>query len=159
MYTFEQVLPLIKPSYGKLCCRKRVGYYHSLSVDFGERIYHHQKRNVDPFYGEWQFRTYNRMWRITRDEHVILEGQNNTGTNDELDEALQQIEFGRVVNISISKQHSLTLKLDNGLSIDFLISDREEDICTIFLPNNRYLTYTCNQVWEYDTSDMVDKSS
>lgn len=154
MYTFEQVLPLIEGSYSEVCCRKRVGYYYSLAVDFGEKIYHYQKRNADPFYGEWQFRTYNRMWKITRDEQVILEGQNNTGSNDDLDDELQQIKFGRLVNISITDSLNLVLRLDNNLSIEFLSSNRDEDICTIFLPKNRCVTYQFDGSWTYEKSNM-----
>ncbi|MFZ2555082.1 hypothetical protein [Psychrobacter urativorans] len=154
MYTFEQVLPLIEGSYGETCCRKRVDYYYSLAVDFGKKIYHNKKRNVDSFYGEWQFRTYNRMWKIIKDEQVILQGQSNTGSNDDLDDLLQQIEFGRLINISINTDLDLVLELDNGLSIEFLSRSKEEEICVIFLPNNGYLTYHFNQDWEYDISDI-----
>ncbi|WP_435950277.1 hypothetical protein [Psychrobacter sp. DM8] len=154
MYAFEQVLPLIEPSYGWVCCRKRVGYYYSFAIDFGEKIYHNQERNVDPYYGEWQFRTYNRMWKIIKEDKVILEGQNNSGTNDDLDNALQQIEFGKLINILVTDDLNLALKLDNGLSIEFLISSRKEDICTIFLPKNRCLAYQSDGSWVYEKSDM-----
>lgn len=155
MYTFEQVLPLIEGSYGEACCRKRVGYYYYLSIDFGEKIYHNRKRNVDPFYGEWQFRTYNRMWRIIKDDQVILQGQNNSGSNDDLDNMLQEIEFGRLVGISVNKEPSLTLTLDNGISIEFFpyltLGDEEFNI---FLRKNRCLVYHFGKGWQYGRGDL-----
>ena len=154
MYTFEQVLPLMKSSYGEVCCRKRVGYYYSFAIDFGEKEYHNHSKNVDPFYGEWQFRTYNQMWRIIKDKQVILEGQNNIGTNDNVDDAIQQIEFGRLINISINTDLDLVLQLDNGLSIEFLSHSKEDEICVIFLPKNRCLDYRADRGWEYEKSDM-----
>ncbi len=141
-------------SYGEVCCRKRIGYYYSFAVDFGKKEYHNNAKNVDPFYGEWQFRTYNRMWRILKDKQVILKGQNNSGTNDDVDDALQQIEFGRLIDISVTEDFNLALKLDNGLLIEFISHNDEEEICVVFLPNNGYLTYHFNQGWEYDTSDI-----
>lgn len=155
MYTFEQILPLVEPSYGELCCRKRVGYYYSFAIDFGEKIYHNQKRNIDPFYGEWQFRTYNCKWKIIKDEKIILEGQNNLGTNEDVDNELQQIEFGRLVGISANKDLSLTLTLDNMISIEFFpyltLGDEEFHI---FLPDNRCLVYHFSKGWQYGRGDL-----
>ena len=154
MYTFEQILPLIKPSFGEECCRKRVGYYYSFAIDFGQKIYHNQKRNVDPFYGEWQFRTYNRMWRIVKDDKIILEGQNNSGTNDDVDDALQQIEFGRLINVLVNNANDLVLELDDGLSIEFISCQKEDEVCSIFLPNERCLAFNNDLSWEYERSDL-----
>lgn len=154
MYAFEQMLPLIQGSYGKICCRKRVGYYYSLAVDFGEKFYHNRKRTIDPFYGEWQFRTYNRMWRILKDEQVILEGQNNVEDNNDVDEVLQQIEFGGLMKVSVNKAFGLVLELDNGLSIEFLSCSNENEVCTIFLPQNTCLVFNNDLSWEYGRGDM-----
>ncbi|WP_435979928.1 hypothetical protein [Psychrobacter sp. DM4] len=154
MYTFEQVLSLMEGSYDKVCCRKRVGYYHSFAIDFGPKIYHNQKRNVDLFYGEWQFRTYNRMWKILKDGQLILEGQNNTCSNDDLDDELQRIEFGRLMNILINNDNGLVLELDNGLSIGFISDQKEEEVCTIFLPKNRCLVFNNDLSWEYGRGDL-----
>lgn len=154
MYTFEQVLPLIKGSYGEVCCRKRVGYYYSFSIDFGKKEYHNNAKNVDPYYGEWQFRTYNRMWQIIKGGEIILQGQNNTGSNDDLDDRLQQIEFGRLINISVTKDFNLALILDNGLSIEFIRAIEEDEVCTIFLPQNRCLAFNNDLSWEYGRGDV-----
>ena len=155
MYTFEQILPLIKPSFGEACCRKRVGYYYSLSINFGEKIYHNKPRRADPFYGEWQFVCYHRMWKIFRSNHTILEGQNYSGTNDDLDNALQDIEFGRLISIFLNNANNLVLELDNDLSIEFSPHlENTDERFYIFLPQNRCLKYHFIQGWEYGRSDL-----
>lgn len=147
-------LPLIEASFGEECCRKRVGYYYSLAIDFGQKTYHNEPRNVDTFYGEWQFRTYNRMWRILRKGQVVLQGQNNTCSNDDLDGKLQQLEFGKLINIFMNTDFDLVLQLDNDLSIEFLNSSKEYKVCSVFLPQNRCLVYHFNQGWKYGRGDL-----
>lgn len=46
-YAFDDIYPLLQQNFGKRYCRKRVGYYNSLSVDFGDKTYHNRIKTTD----------------------------------------------------------------------------------------------------------------
>lgn len=151
-YQFEQILPLIEPSFGQSCIRKRIGDYGMLSVDFGQKIYHNKPRNADPFYGEWQFGSYHSAWRIFKENRLVLGSKSLFKTNQEFDEALQSIEFGKLQNFEQLNNFDFILTLNNATRIEFLTcSNSGNDECFhIFLPSARFLSYSFNNFWKYE---------
>ncbi|MGP5495633.1 hypothetical protein ACTXMK_10165 [Psychrobacter celer] len=151
MHTFEEVLPLIEDSYGEECCRKRVRFGNSISLGFGKKVYHEDSSLIDNFYGEWNYGCYHKLWRIKSGNETILQGWDDFENYLEIDRMLQQLDFGRLVKISIIEGISLIIELDNDLSVEFF-PDKEDDDEDFhaFLPDDKCLAYYFNQGWEYD---------
>lgn len=154
MYTFEEVIPLIENSFGKVCCRKRVRFGNSISIDFGHKRFHNKSNMVDPFYGEWSFGCYHKLWRILKNNKVILEGQNDFDSSEKMDRMLQQVDFGRLEGIVVLNNLDIVMILDNNIHIEFLASSKEEETFGVFLPKNKCLVYYANQGWEYGKGDL-----
>ncbi len=110
---------------------------------------------ADPFYGEWGFGCYHKLWRILKDNKIILEGQNDFDDYKETDIILQQIHFGKLVEIAVVNTLDIAMILDNNIRIEFLASHQEENTFDVFLPQNKCLVYYANQDgWEYGRSDL-----
>lgn len=155
MYTFKEILPLLEGSMGEVCCRKRVRFGDSISIDFGNRIFHNKPKMADPFYGEWSFGCYHKLWKVFRGNKIILEGQNDFDNYKETDSILQQTNFGRLIDITVVNTLDIAMILDNNICIEFLASRKEEDTFDVFLPQNKCLVYYANQGgWEYGRQDL-----
>lgn len=154
MYTFEQILPLIKPSFGEVCCRKRVRFGDSISIDFGRKNYHNDSSLIDLYYGEWSFNCYHKMWRILRGSEVVVEGWKDFENYKEIDDIVQKINFGKMLEILAVNNYDLALILDNDISIEFLSHSEDEETMGIFLPENTCLTFNSDLSWEYERSDL-----
>lgn len=155
MYTFKEILPLLAGSMGSVCSRKRVRFGNSISIGFGNKIFHNKPKMVDPFYGEWSFSCYHKLWRILQGNKVILEGLNDLYDYEEIDSILQQIDFGRLVEVTVVDTLDIAILLDNGIRIEFLACIEENDTLEVFLPHNKILVYYANQGgWEYGRIDL-----
>ncbi|AMN66546.1 hypothetical protein AK825_01395 [Psychrobacter sp. P11G5] len=154
MYKFEEILPLIEKSFGEVCCRKRVRFGNSVSIDFGNKVSHNKSKMADPFYGEWSFSCYHKLWRILKGNKIILEGQNDFVNYEETDSILQQIAFGRLIEVTVINTLNIAMILDNDIRIEFLACSEEEDTFEVLLPHNRCLVYYASQGWEYGRGDL-----
>ncbi|BFM03146.1 hypothetical protein Psyaliredsea_17930 [Psychrobacter alimentarius] len=110
---------------------------------------------VDPFYGEWSFGCYHKLWRVLSDNQIILKGQNDFDNYKETDSLLQQISFGRLIDITVVNTLDIAMIFDNNIRLEFLVSRKEENTFDVFLPQNKCLVYYGNQGgWEYGRSDL-----
>lgn len=87
---------------------------------------------VDPFYGEWSFGCYHKLWRVLSDNQIILKGQNDFDNYKETDSLLQQISFGRLIDITVVNTLDIAMIFDNNIRLEFLVSRKEENTFDVF---------------------------
>ena len=137
-YAFDDIYPLLQQNLGKICCRKRVGYYNSLSVDFGERIYHNRIKSMDKFYGEFGIIVYNRQWRVIHNGKVVMCAAQKFVSYDAADALLEHYDFGRLIDINPMEEIGIVIKLENGFSIE-VEPTADHEIIQFRLPDNKTL--------------------
>lgn len=138
---------------GKKCCRQRVGEWHSLSLGFGQKVYH-SKKTVDSFYGEWEVGTYSSAWRIIRSGEVLCGSKDNVNSLTELDNNLQDVLLGVIQSIELLSRFDIRINLDNEVNIDFMqISVEEDEIIHFFGPNNLFVEYRVSTGWKSGKSN------
>jgi hypothetical protein len=144
---------LTKPLLGKLCCKKRVWSFKSLTLGFGKKVYH-GKKLVDDFYGEWEIRTYCYAWRVIKNGQILCGSSDAVDRVDELTAVLKRIKFGRIISLDQLTNFDVRIGFDTGVAVDFLatVSDKDEGI-TIFCPNNRCVEFTTGSGWEIGPSN------
>jgi hypothetical protein len=139
---------------GKTCCRQRVGRGKSLSIGFGERILQSKPKVADPFYGEWEIGTYSSAWRIVDNSKILCGSLDVVDSIEELDEKLQQVRLGAVVDIEAVSLLDIRVKLERGVFVDFICASSEDDeMFHIFGPDNLYIEYKNIGGWEVGKSD------
>ncbi len=129
------------------CCRQRVGEWKSLHLGFGKKIFHHKKRCIDMFYGEWEVGTYSSNWAVEVNG-IILLSSSDQKTNCESDQALQQFNFSHLKKIELI-DNDTTIKLSfNEINLLFYVIEDEEEIEVVhfFFPN-QYFDYHPNRGW------------
>lgn len=155
MLLSEEVIKTIKPLLGKLCCRTKVGKSKSLSLGFGEKVYHNKPQLEDTFYGEWEVGTYYCSWRIIKDSRILCASNDQIERLEQLDKAVKQIEIGSLKEIHQVSNFDVRLEFDSGVIIDFLttISDEDESF-HIFCPNNIYVELSWEGKWIIGKSNL-----
>lgn len=141
---------------GNRCCRRQVGNNRSLSLGFGKKIYHDepQTRLRDEFYGEWEIGTYYRSWRVIKDNKIICGSNDSVDSIEELDAALNQIDFGIVESLVQTSSFDVRVNLDNGISVDFLSTIKDDDeIFHLFCPDNLCVIFSIHAGWRLFKSD------
>jgi len=148
-----QIEEAIKPKFGKPCCRQRVWRQRSLSLGFGQKVYHGDPRLIDTFEGEWEMCTYYSAWRVIQGNTLLCGSKDAVDSIDELDSSLQQINLGHVQSLSQPTQFDVRAEFDNGMAVDFLGTTSDDDeIFYIFCPNKHVVTFSIQKGWEIDTS-------
>lgn len=139
---------------GKACCRQRVGRMHSLSIGFGERIFHGKSNLPDTFYGEWEIGTYSTAWRVIQNVKILCGSQDTDESISDLDERLNTIGLGRIIAVHAISRFDIRIAFDGDTIIDFLgsISD-DDEIFHIFGPNNLYIEYSVCDGWKVGKSN------
>ena len=151
-YSFDDIYPLLQQNFGKRCCRKRVGYYNSLSVDFGDKTYHNRIKTMDNFYGEFRLIAYNRQWRVMYNGKMIMAATQKFASYDAADALLEQYDFGRLIGISQIEGIGIVIKLENGFSIE-VKHTTDNEIIEFRLPDNKTLVLCAEQGWQLGQSD------
>jgi hypothetical protein len=140
---------IITSVYGKPCCKQRVWRHKSLTLGFGERIFHGNSKLIDNFWGEWEIRTYCNSWRVIKDQKVICGSNDTVDSIEELDAALGQIAFGRI--LSLTQEASgidIRARFDTGIIVDFLTTISEDDeTVSIFCPGKICVTFSPAEGW------------
>jgi len=149
----KEILDAIESLYGRKFCRVVIGKFKSLSLGFGEKVFHNNPRLKNKYYGEWEIGTYYCSWRIVRDNDVIL-GSNDSNDIDELNKKIEIIDFNEIVAIKNTSILDVQVVFKDGIAIDFIntISDKDE-IFHIFCPKNIFIKFTTEGVWEIGKSD------
>jgi hypothetical protein len=119
---------LIRPMFGKPCCKKRVWRHRSLCLGFEEKFFH-EKKLIDDFYAEWEIRTYYCAWRVIKDKKILCASSDAVDSIDELDAALKQIEFGCIESLDQFSDLDIRVKFDTGIIVEFLATISDEDEC------------------------------
>jgi len=154
MMSKEDVLKIIGPIFGKICCRKQVGLIKSLTLGFGEKVYLEptklRERLRDPYRGEWEIGTWNLCaWRVGRENEIIC-GSNDSSDVKELDRSIGQIEFGNLVELQELNKFDIRAVFDNGIYVDFLATIKassEHDTFHVFCPNKIFVAYYAGKGW------------
>ena len=141
----EDILPLL---IGKKCCRVRVGASKSLSMGFGEKIYHNNNKLEDAYYGEWEIGTYYCAWRVIKGDKIMCGASDPTESIEELNRDINRIKFGSIVSIAKLTSFDVRVEFDNEIVVDFLptISDQDE-LFHIFCPDNLYIELSFEGKW------------
>jgi len=144
----------ISAMFGQPCCRKRVGRHRSLSLGFGEKVFH-TKPMKDPFYGEWEIGTYSAPWRVIQDNLLVCGSLEDVESIDELDAQIQIIEFGNISSVEMISCFDLRVILENNTYVEFLqVATGEDELVHIFGPNSLYCEYAINAGWKIGRSDV-----
>jgi hypothetical protein len=144
----RKVKALIKPMLGKLCCKKRVWSFKSLTLGFGKKVYH-GKKLVDDFYGEWEIQTYCYAWRVIKNGKILCGSRDAVDHVDELTAVLKRIKFGRIILLEKLTNFDVRIVFDTGIAVDFLaaVSDKDEGL-VIFCPEHKVIEFTVGSGWE-----------
>jgi len=140
---------LIKPMFGKTCCKTRVGEYRSFKLGFGDKIYHGKPKLIDDFNGEWEIGTYYRSWRILQEGKVICGCNDPVDSNEELDAAVKRITFGRIISITQEPSDiDIRATFDTGIVVDFLSTvSGDDESFHIFCPEHMCATFDAVNGW------------
>lgn len=149
----KEILEQIRPLIGKQCCRAAIGEFKSLSLGFGEKIYHRNPKLRDTYYGEWEIGTYQCAWRVMEKNKILL-GKNDTQQENVLDNKLKRIRFGRIASINQITDLDIRLSFDNEMIVDFFatISD-DDEYFHIFCPDNMWIGLLPGGKWIIRKSD------
>lgn len=141
---------------GKKCCRKRVGSGRSLSIGFGEKLPNSNSKAVDSFYGEWEIGTYSSSWRIVANGEIICGSMNVVDSIDELDQQIQTLLLGSIVDIETISPFDIRVILDQSVFIDFMCAAADDDeIFHIFGPESLYIEYKYADGWRIGKSNVA----
>jgi hypothetical protein len=149
----RKIKALIKPMLGKICCKKRVWSFKSLTLGFGKKIYH-GKKLVDDFNGEWEITTYCYAWRVIKNGKILCGSSDAVDHVNELTAVLKRIKFGRLVSLEQFTNFDVRLGFDTGIVVDFLatVSDADEGL-DIFCPEHKAIEFTVGSGWKTGPSD------
>jgi hypothetical protein len=157
----RKIKALIQPMLGKLCCKKRVWSFKSLSLGFGKKVYHDNKlKLVDAFYGEWEIRTYSYAWRVIKNGKILCGSGDAVDHVNELTAVLKRIKFGRIISLEQLTNLDVRVAFDTGIAVDLLaaVSDEDEGI-TIFCPDNKCIQFTVGNGWKIKSSNKPAKKN
>lgn len=142
---------------GKRCCRSQVGRSKSLSLGFGEKVFH-GKNLIDDFYGEWEIGCFGASWRITNDRSIIYGALDSYDSNKEMDCLIKEIEFGSIVSIRLENEADVRVCLSSGLSVEFLLMSSDDESFHIFGPDEFFFGYDPSKGWQVGTSHQSAES-
>jgi hypothetical protein len=143
-----QIEKLIEPMMGNRCCRQRVWRPRSLSLGFGEKVYHGNPKLVDDFYGEWEIGTYYCAWRVIKDNRILCGSSDAVDSLDELDAALKRIDFGCIRSLTQPTQFDVRVLFDTGIAVEFLATTSDDDESFhIFCPQNISVEFSIQEGW------------
>jgi hypothetical protein len=150
----KKIIKQIKPLIGKPSCRSEVGEWKTISLGFGEKIYHNNPNLREPYYGEWEAGTYSCAWRIRKGNNILI-GSNNTEKFDELNKKIKTLNFGYLERIEVRSEIDVEIILSNGIVIDIFatISDVDEEYFHIFCPDNLWVGLLPGGKWIVKKSD------
>lgn len=147
----EKLKRIFNDMYGKKCCRVNVGEYKSLSVGFGDKIYHNNPRLNDDYYGEWEIGTYSSSWRIISNKKIVC--ASNDSDENGLNKIIKKIEIGSFIDLKVINEMDIRVVCDNNLIIDFLVTvNDDDDLFHIFCPNNIYIELLSGGKWDIRNS-------
>lgn len=145
---------LLKPMFGKPCCRKQVGSMKSLSIGFGNKIQHGNPKLKDDYYGEWELGTYNSAWRVMDKRRILCGIHDPVDSIEELNGALNRIELGSITSLEHYRNLDVRVELDNNIIIDFLAATSDDDeLFHIFCPGDKYVEFTVERGWTLGESE------
>lgn len=149
----QKTLQFIKELEGLKCCRAKVGEFRSLSLGFGEKVYHNNSKLNDSYYGEWELGTFCGAWRILHNGEICC--ASNDGLEAELDKNVKNISFGNFVSITQLSDIDVRITLSNKICIDFLATIRADDeYFHIFAPHDQYAELRKGGVWKFGKSNV-----
>lgn len=144
----------IKNMLGKGCCRKRVGRMNSLSLGFGEKIFHGKNNLPDSYYGEWEIGTYIASWRIMHAGKIICGSNDEVDSFCELHEKLEKIAIGRITNIFLITEYDIRVEFENEICVDVMPASSEDDeYFHVFCPANLYVERSIVGGWKIGKSN------
>ena len=149
----RDVAVLVEQIIGKSCTRKEVGRMRSLSLGFGAEVRSTIKLN-EKIYREWEVGTYRCAWRVVREGIVLCGSQDVVDSIEELNLALDRIEFGRFMSLRQFSDLDVRVEFDSGVAVDFLATISDEDECFhIFCPPKRFIQFSVRNGWKAGPSD------
>jgi len=151
-----RVKEMIKPMLGKPCCRQRVWRPRSLSLGFGEKVYHGKSKLVDAFYGEWEIGTYYCAWRVVKNDRILCASSDAIDSLDELDAALKQIDLGCIQSLTQPTKFDVRAEFDTGITVEFIATTSDDDECFhIFCPQKLCAAFSAQKGWTTGRSDNI----
>jgi len=155
-----EVVSILQPIIGLPNCRTDVGERKSLSLGFGERVFHQNERLRTQFYGEWEVGTYYSAWRVIKGATILL-ARGDEGTSNDLAARLEDIPLGTIAVLVQSSPRDLRLEFNTGVIVEVLAdtSKPDEECFHIFLPGKKYMELSAGGVWTLTDSDKPEADS
>jgi hypothetical protein len=159
-WLLDEVASLVKPLIGLPNCRTDVGEHKSLSLGFGDRVFHEHDKLRTRFYGEWEIGTYFSAWRVVKGNSILL-GRGDLGTSEDLATRLSQIPLGAISALVQPSPLDLRIELNNDVVVEIYanMSDPDDDFFHIFLPGKKHLGVSAGGVWNLSDSDKPEAES
>lgn len=149
----KEIIDVVSTIYGKKFCRIVVGRNKSLSLGFGEKVFHNNPRLKNRYYGEWEIGTYYSSWRIVNNNQIVL-GSNDSDDIEWLNSKINEIEFQEVTAIVNSSAFDVQVVFKNGMRLDFIATFSDEDeTFHIFCPEKIFVEFNVKGVWKIGKSD------
>jgi hypothetical protein len=149
----KKIFNQIKPLLGKKCCRVMVGEPKSLRLGFGRKIFHHNERLYDTYYGEWELGTYYCSWRVMKNNHILV-AKDDSAHRDILTKRLKKIVFGHLISIDQLTDIDVRISFDSGIVVDFIATISDDDhYFHIFGPDHFYVDLSGNGKWTVSKSN------
>jgi hypothetical protein len=151
----QNIQEFVEPMFGQVCCRQRVWKPRSLWFGFGEKLYHNDKNLIDSHYGEWEMGTYYGGWKIIKDNRLLCGSDDLTKSVYDLDKAVEQIDFGRIIALRQPTKFDVQAEFDTGIKVDFLSTSIEDDECFGILNGNAHIAveFAMANGWSMGRSD------
>jgi hypothetical protein len=129
----------------------------SLSVGFGDKVFHGRDDLPDGHYGEWEIGTYWPCWRVVSGHKILCGSQDPVESIQELDERLQVLVLGKFVGVSALSEFDIRVDLDNGIHIEFFgITADDDELFHVFGPNRLYVEFSTTNKWKIGRSTAAE---
>lgn len=91
----------------------------------------------------------------------ILCGSNDLATMEELNAAVQKIEFGQFIAVRQLSDCDVRTEFDSGLVVDFLATTKDDDECfgLLYEPTHVYVQFSIGSGWKMGLSNQSAKPS
>jgi hypothetical protein len=133
------------------CCRFDVGNDKSLSIGLGRKCKQKSKLSKVEYYGEWEFGTYNAMWRVLQNGKIVI----GSCDSDKRKQGLRFIFQERLIKILPLSEFDVRLIFSNSVIIDFFnCTGIEDEFLHILHIDGNFWELNNKGDWSYGRSPL-----
>jgi len=145
---------LVEGLLGQLCCRVKVGNGRSLSIGFGDKLYHGNTRLSDEYYGEWEIGSFQNNWRIVTTESIKHGGNDLVDNEQSFIKEIESLELGKITALFNLTDLDIRVEFGSKIIIDFMaLSSDDDESFHIFAPNKVCADFVPYRGWKIGPSN------